>query len=156
MTHTELGNKEIHERHSVMVEGGLVPRAKVMDQAVIDKYLMKGSLTLAQHQAAELLLGQAAKAGLWAKSPDPDRPVGGEKSNVPLRIIPMANTLKLVSKKFGEYHAYLVQEVVCHDWDVSGSPDKMKALTDSLQHISNYRMSGGRNPIRHLKVAADD
>lgn len=154
--HTELGNKEIHGKHSVMVEGGPVPRAKVMDQAMIDQYLMKGLLTLAQHQAAEYLLGQAAKAGIWAKAPDPDRPMGGEKSNVPLGIIPMAQTLKLVSRKYGEYHAYLVQEVVCHDWDVSGSPEKMKVLIDSLQHISNCRMSGGKNPVRHLKTTVAD
>ena len=54
--HTDLGTNEIHKRHSVMVEGGKMPRAKVMDQLVVDKMLMNGILTLQQHQAAEYLM----------------------------------------------------------------------------------------------------
>ena len=31
-SHTDLGTNEIHKRHSVMIEGGKMPRAKVMDR----------------------------------------------------------------------------------------------------------------------------
>ena len=41
-SHTDLGTAEIYKRHSVMVEGGRVPRAKVMDQTLIDRYLVDG------------------------------------------------------------------------------------------------------------------
>ena len=34
-SHTDLGTKEIYKRHAVMVEGGNMPRAKVMDQTLI-------------------------------------------------------------------------------------------------------------------------
>ena len=150
--HIELGTAEVHKRHSVMIEGGPVPRAKVMDQAVVDRYLMEGKLTLAQHQAAELILELASKAGLFAKAPDPDKPRGGgTKGHVPAGIFSLARTLKTVTRRYGSYHTYLVQEVVCHNWDISDSPNKMKALTESLQAISDHRMSGGKNPARHLK-----
>ena len=150
---TELGTPEVHKRHSVMIEGGPVARAKVMDQCVVDRYLMDGLITLAQHQAAELILSKAAKAGMFAKAPDPDKPRGGgKKGHVPAGIFSLARTLKTVTRRYGEYHTYLVQEVVCHNWDVSDSPKKMVALKESLQAISDHQMSGGANPARHLKV----
>ena len=65
--HSDLGSPEVHKRHAVMVEGGTVPRAKVMDQNLIDRYLMDGLLTLQEHQAGEYLLGQAMKAGVYTK-----------------------------------------------------------------------------------------
>ena len=43
---TELGTPEMHSQHSVMIEGRTLPRAKVMDQALVDEYLMDGLLTL--------------------------------------------------------------------------------------------------------------
>ncbi len=66
-SHTDLGTKEIYKRHSVMIEGGKMPRAKVMDQLVVDRMLMNGLLTLQEHQAAEYILSQAASAGVYAK-----------------------------------------------------------------------------------------
>ena len=62
--HTDLGTPEVHKRHAVMVEGGTMPRAKVMDQNLIDRYLMDGLLTLGEHQAGEYVLSQAMKAGI--------------------------------------------------------------------------------------------
>ena len=66
---TDLGTAEIHHRHKVMIEGGQVPRAKVLDQCVIDKMLMaedkNKSINLSQHQAGEFLLAQASAAGIY-------------------------------------------------------------------------------------------
>jgi len=56
---TYLGNKELHRRHSVMIEGGKIPRARLMTQIMIDKYLMRGIIDLIQHQAGEYLYRQA-------------------------------------------------------------------------------------------------
>ena len=65
--YSDLGSPEVHQRHAVMIEGGTVPRARVMDQTLIDRYLIDGLLTLQEHQAGEYLLSQAAKAGIFTK-----------------------------------------------------------------------------------------
>jgi hypothetical protein len=46
-----------------------------------------------------------------------------------------ADMLGIVKRRFGEYHSYLTEEVICYDWDISGSPEKVKVLTDSLQFL---------------------
>ena len=40
--YSDLGSPEVHQRHAVMIEGGTVPRARVMDQTLIDRYLIDG------------------------------------------------------------------------------------------------------------------
>ena len=35
--YSDLGSPEVHQRHAVMIEGGTVPRARVMDQTLIDR-----------------------------------------------------------------------------------------------------------------------
>ena len=149
---TELGTPEMHKQHSVMIEGGTLPRAKVMDQALVDRYLMEGLLTLEEHQAAEYLMNQASQAGLYTK------PLNFESGGSARISDPFANdglerfgkTLRLLADKFGEYHKYLVQEVVLHNWDVSGHDRRMKMLKEGLAWISHRRMSGGKNPLRHI------
>ena len=53
--YSDLGSPEVHQRHAVMIEGGTVPRARVMDQTLIDRYLIDGLLTL-QEQPQEGVL----------------------------------------------------------------------------------------------------
>ena len=151
--HSDLGTPEIHRQKSVLVEGGPVPRAKVMDQNLIDRYLMDGLLSLQEHQAAEYVLNQAVQAGLFTKPLRYEASSGGSASD------PMANeslerfgrTLRLVKKTLGAYHKAILQEVVLNDWDISVNPDRLRVLKESLQVISERRMSGGKNPMRHLK-----
>ena len=153
-SHTDLGTKEIYKRHAVMVEGGNMPRAKVMDQTLIDRYLMDGLLTLQEHQAAEYVLNQGSAAGLYVKPLKFEASTGGKRSEDPMAndaLMRFGRTLKLVSDRFGEYHKYLVQEVVIHEWDVSADSKKLKALKEGLSWIADRRMAGGRNPVRHLR-----
>ena len=153
-SHTDLGTKEIYKRHSVMVEGGKLPRAKVMDQVVVDRMLMDGLLTLQQHQAAEYLMSQAAKAGIFAKPLNYEPKSSGGSSQNGLesdQLMRYSRTIGLVKKRFGHYASYLVEEVVLHGWDVSGSPEKLKVLKEGLDWIADRRMAGGRNPVRHLR-----
>lgn len=153
-SHTDLGTKEIYKRHSVMVEGGNLPRAKVMDQVVVDRMLMDGLLTLQQHQAAEYLMNQAAKAGIFAKPLNYEPKSSGGSSQNGLesdQLMRYSRTIGLVKKRFGHYAAYLVEEVVLHGWDVSSSPEKLKVLKEGLDWIADRRMAGGRNPVRHLR-----
>ena len=51
--YSDLGTDEIHKRHSILVEtiDNKVSRSKVMDQAIIDRYLIQGVITLSQHQS---------------------------------------------------------------------------------------------------------
>jgi hypothetical protein len=153
-SHTDLGTKEIYKRHSVMIEGGKMPRAKVMDQLVVDRMLMNGLLTLQEHQAAEYILSQAASAGVYAKplNYEPKSSGGMSKNGLESdQLMRYSRTIGLITKRFGDYAKYLVEEVVLHNWDVSDSPDKLKVLKKGLSWVADRRMAGGRNPVRHIR-----
>tara|TARA_R110002012_G_scaffold57430_9_gene148080 strand:- start:2738 stop:3217 length:480 start_codon:yes stop_codon:yes gene_type:complete len=153
-SHTDLGTKEIYKRHSVMIEGGKMPRAKVMDQIVVDRMLMNGLLTLQEHQAAEYILSQAASAGVYAKplNYEPKSSGGMSKNGLESdQLMRYSRTIGLITKRFGDYAKYLVEEVVLHNWDVSDSPDKLKVLKKGLSWVADRRMAGGRNPVRHIR-----
>jgi len=148
---TDLGTSEIHKRHKVMITGGNVPQARVMDQTMIDRYLMQGLLTLAQHRAGEYLLSQAVKAGMYTSPLNYSAPTGtGEPSGPREAILAFGRTLAIVRRRYGEYASYVVEEVVCHGWDVSSDKDKMRVLRDGLDIIVQRKMSIS-NPMRHLK-----
>ena len=118
---THLGNSQLHKVKSVMVTGGQIPRAKVMDQTRIDGYLMRGLLNLTQPRAGEVLLGQAAKAGAWPTGVNWGGSGGGSGNYVPVAGFSFGGTLAAVQDKYGWFHSYVVKEVVIHDWDVSAS-----------------------------------
>lgn len=148
---TSLGTNELHSRHSVMIEGGLVPRAKVMDQVLIDAYLMRGLLSLKEHRAGEYLLGQAAKANMWAKGANLLGAGGGvKKSTVPMGVFPFGRTLVMVKQRWGPYCAYVVKRVVCDNWDVAEKEYDMACLKRGLSHIADVRMGWSSNPLRYL------
>jgi hypothetical protein len=151
---THLGTKQLHKQHSVMIEGGMVPRARVMDQTMIDKYLMQGRINLAQHQAGEYLLRQAATARLWPTGVNlsDTRTSGGRRNFVPFGVFPYGRTLVKIKKRYGWFHAYLVGEVVVHDWDVSGDTYKMQCLLEGLDWISQ-RGIWNSDPLGPLKKA---
>ena len=153
MRPTDLGTNEIHKRHRTLIEGGKLPRARVMDQLVIDKYLIDGVLTLAQHQAGEYILNQAVKAGVYTKPLNYSEPSGGDGKGggVSEYLLRFGRTMGLIRDRYGEYAKYLTEEVVCHNWDISDSGNKVRMLRDSLDLIVNLRMAGGRNPMRHIK-----
>jgi len=153
---THLGNTELRRHHSILIEGGSVPRARVMDQNIIDRYLMRGDLTLGQHRAGEYLLHQAQIAGIWPTGVDWSKPniQNSKPSNVPFRIFPYGRTIAIVRRRFGDFHAYLVQEVVCFDWDVSNKSDFMKCLQESLDWIAERRMN--HVPLSRLRMAVQN
>lgn len=151
--HTDLGTNEIHQRHSVMVEGGKMPRAKVMDQTIIDRYLIDGLLSLSEHQAGEYLLHQASRAGIFAK-PLRYEVGGGEPSKDAMAtelLMKFGRTLALVRKTLGIHHHKILQSVVLEDRDISSDSSDLKMLKQALRLIADRRMAGGRNPLRHLK-----
>lgn len=151
---TSLGNRQLHKQHSVMIEGGMIPRAKVMDQHMIDRYLMDGKLNLAQHRAAEILLGQATKAGIWPTGVNLEGSgITGFRNYVPFGAFPLGRTLVRVKRRYGRLHAFIMMQVVCFDKDVSGDDYQMGCLVESLDLIAN-RWTIRCEPLERLKAAA--
>ncbi len=135
---TNLGNKYLHKRHSVMIEGGQIPRARVMSQIMIDRYLMRGLVNLVQHQAGEYLYRQAGHAGIWPTGVNwKDGVSGGLHNYVPFGAFPYGRTLSLVERTLGWLHSHVVSGVVCQDWDVSEDELKMRCLLESLDLIAD-------------------
>lgn len=153
---THLGNSQLHRNKSVMIEGGRYPRAKVMNQHMIDQYLMRGYLNLPQHKAGEYLLGQAAKAGVWASTANMSgTKVQGKKNDfTPSDAFGFIRSIRAVYKRYGWFHSWLVVEVVVRDWDVSDSSMRMICLREALDWIAERRMGGVPDPLRMLKKAA--
>lgn len=151
---THLGNKQLHKKHSVMIEGGNVPRARVMDQHIFDRYLMKGLIDMHQHRAAEHILQQAATAGMWPTGVDLSavRVEGRQRNFVPFGAFPLGRTLVAIRKRFGDFHVYVVREVVCYDWDVSHDENLMKVLREGLDWTAN-RVVGYVPSVARLRKA---
>jgi hypothetical protein len=148
---THLGNNELHKRHSVMITGGAVPRAKVMDQLIIDRFLMRGLLNIGQHRAGEHLYGLANRAGLFPSTVHWNSSGGlPPHSHVPIGASSFGNAITLVADKYGWFHGYLVKQVVCFDWDVSGNKFRMKCLRQSLDRISSRMLSHTIDPVRFI------
>lgn len=150
----ELGNKEIHKKHLVAIEGGERPTARVLDQHPFDRYLVDGEITLAQHQACEYLLQQAVLSGYFTKGQDFNSSGGGgsHKSKTPPdKVVNFGRTVKLVKNKYGEHGAWLIQEVVLHDYDASKDEKLFNKFKLCLDLIVEFRLSGGRNPLRHMR-----
>jgi len=150
---THLGNVQLHKNKSVMVEGGKVPRARVMDQTMIDRYLMRGVLNLQQHRAGEYLLLQAARGQAWPTGVDWSSvgSTGGKKDYVPSGGFAFGGTLACVEDKYGFLHAYVVKTVVLHDWDVEGDGLLMGCLKRGLDWVAVRRMGGAGGPLAALK-----
>ncbi len=148
---THLGNRMLHRNKSVMIEGGAIPRARVMDQVMIDRYLMRGLLNLTQHRAGEFLMQQAARAGAWATGCDWSKPggVGAGGSRGHVGSLAYGGTLAAVQDKLGWFHMWICREVVIHDYDASKSDFRMDCLRQGLDWIAHRRM--GIRPMRLLR-----
>lgn len=163
-SYTNLGNKHLHKRHSIMIEGGQVPRAKVMDQTMIDRYLMRGLINLDQYRAGEYLLEQAGKC-MWAKGVNLQ---GAGKSEPGSRVLfasaPFGKSLRLIQDRFGWFHMRVVRQVIAEDFDIA--PDRtepseaqsirdglrMRCLRQALDYVSSIKLGG--DPLRKIRRAA--
>ena len=150
---THLGNKRLHKNKSVMIEGGQVPRARVMDQCIIDRYLMRGLLDLKQHQAGEFILKQASIAKAWPTGVDWSGSMagGGKRNNVPFGVFPLGQTLSAIEDRYGWFHMYVTSEVTIHDWDVSANEFMLDCLREGLNWVADRRMVGRPDPLGRLK-----
>ena len=138
---SDLGTRQIHEKHSVMIEGGVIPRAKVMDQLIVDKLLMDGRITLSQHMAAELFLGQAERACINVRAQKYDSiPVGnGKRDSYSNGYGAFSKTVSLVKSILGVEHARVLYDCLILN---QLSERNFSLLTDSLDLVFNRRMGG--------------
>ena len=152
--YSDLGTDEIHKRHSIFVEtiDNKVSRSKVMDQAIIDRYLIQGVITLSQHQSAEVIMANASGSGIYAKTQNWDNQTfGGIPERIPRGIFALGNLLKVIEKNTSALHSSLVEEVVCKNKDVSESEDKMKLLGEGLDAITQHIYAPRKNPMKRFK-----
>jgi hypothetical protein len=154
--HTYIGNKELHARHRVSVEPGPVPRATVRDQNLIDRYLEDKLITSRQHHAGEYFLQQAGRAGVWPKGVNWNMSGGdkGRPNYVPFGAFPYGKTLAVVRKRYGEFHAFVLNEVIVHGWDVSHNDFAMTCLKEALDWVADRRMGFRYDPVAGLKTLA--
>jgi hypothetical protein len=150
-TLTDLGTKEIHQRHRVMVESGHAPKAKVLDQIILDAMLMDDLIDIPQHQAGEYLLAQALEAGMYTKPLryQPSVSGGNPGTIVSNNIMRFAKTVRLIEQHSGKMCREVVEQVVVKNKPIPG--DQIENLKAGLQVIVLFRLSGGKDPVRRLK-----
>jgi hypothetical protein len=151
--HTHLGTVELHKRHSVMVEGGCVPRSRVMDQLIFDRYLMEGCINLGQHRAAEFLLSLSAKAGMWAKGARLDGAYTDTpgKSKIFFGMIPLGDVLSKIRTDCSDAHYNLTKVVIFNNYDVRKREGGLEVFIKSMDYVNDRIMMYHKNPLRHLE-----
>ena len=151
--HTHLGNERLHKKHSVMIEGGAVPRSKVMDQMIFDRYLMEDLINLSQHRSAEFLLSMAAKAGMWAKGANLSGVYsdGKKESKVFFGMMPLGNALSKIRSECGETHYVLTKAVIINNHDIRQKKNGIRLFSGAMDYVGNHIMIFYRNPLRHLE-----
>ena len=150
---THLGTKELHRRHSVMIEGGQFPRSKVMDQCIFDRYLMEGLINITHHKCAETLLSMAAKANIWAKGANLDGVYSDtpKKSKIFFGMMPFGDALKRIANECSNLHCTITKAVIIHDTDVRVHEQGISLFTDSMDFLNNNVIRFYKNPLRHLE-----
>ena len=123
---------------TLIVEAGIVPRARAMDQCVIDVLLLGDLITIRQHQAAEYFMDICAKSQMYVRSYSYDS-VGASSGTVrkdKVYYFPYSRLVKSINKKLSLDHSKIIHEVVIQDVYPERDMDK---LTECLDFISESR-----------------
>lgn len=153
-SYTNLGTNELHRRHSILIEGGQVPRSRVMDQTIIDRYLMDDLLNIGQHQAGEYLLQQAVWAGMWPAGMSWGGSGGSPPGcRVPYGVESFGNSLRSIRRELGDQSERITRKVVVDNSDVSGNMLYLTLLQKALDFIADTRCGRTVDPIRNLERA---
>jgi hypothetical protein len=102
----------------IIIDGGLITTAKVINQNLLDLLLDLALIEMREHLAGEYVLGQCVKAGIHVRGSACDgMPLGGKAnhSNHFNGMMPLRQTLKLVKKKCGEVGAEVLVDAVASD-----------------------------------------
>ena len=124
----------------IVLDGGLIPTARVKNQNLIDVLLDDELISIAQHMAGEYVLGQCVSAGVYVKRMAYDgMPRGSGRHDTHHNgMLPLRTTLQLVRRKCGNYGAdVLVNAVV----DEVLAASNLRLLKQSLAVVSEYRLT---------------
>ena len=124
----------------IVLDGGLIPTARVKNQNLIDVLLDDELISIAQHMAGEYVLGQCVSAGVYVKGMAYDGMPrsSGRHDTYHNGMLPLRTTLQLVRQKCGNYGAdVLVNAVVAEVLAASN----LRLLKKSLAVVSEYRLT---------------
>ena len=123
---------------TLVVEAGIVPRARAMDQCVIDVLLLGDLITIRQHQAAEYFMDICAKSQMYVHSYSYDsiRASTGTVRKDKVYYFPYSRLIKSINKKLSIDHTKVLHDVVIDDI----YPDRtIGKLEEGLDFISDTR-----------------
>ena len=88
----------------IILDGGLIPTARVRNQTLIDTLLDDELISIVQHMAGEYVLAQCVKAGVYVKGMAYDgMPLGSGRHDAHHNgQLPLRKPLRLVRKKMRE------------------------------------------------------
>ena len=124
----------------IILDGGLIPTARVKNQTLIDTLLDDELISIVQHMAGEYVLAQCVKAGVYVKGMAYDgMPLGSGRHDTHYNgMLPLRKTLKLVRQKCGNSGAdVLINAVVA---EVLAARN-LRLLKKSLGVVSEYRLT---------------
>ena len=123
---------------TLVVEAGIVPRARAMDQCVIDVLLLGDLITIRQHQAAEYFMDICAKSQMYVHSYSYDsiRASTGTVRKDKVYYFPYSRLIKSINKKLSIDHTKVLHDVVIEDIYPERTIGK---LEEGLDFISDTR-----------------
>lgn len=124
----------------IIIDGGLVPTARVKNQTLLDFLLDLEFIGVQQHLAGEYVLDQCVKAGIHVKGVNFDgMPLGGgNPKNSYNGLMPLRKTLRLVTKKCGVKGGRVLVDAVANDMLVA---DNLDLLKKTLSAVSDNRLA---------------
>ena len=120
-----------------MVEAGIVPRAKAMDQCVVYVLLLGDLITIRQHQAAEYFMDICAKSQMYVRSYSYDSmpASAGTVRKDKVYYFPYSRLVRSINKKLSRDHSRVLHEVVIHDVYPKRNMDKLSECLDFISEV---------------------
>ncbi len=124
----------------IIIDGGLVPVARVKNQNLLDTLLDLELIEVREHLAGEYVAEQCVKAGIHIKAVNFDgMPLGGgNHKNHYNGMMPLRRTMRLVKKKHGSVGAEVLINAVASDLLRAANLD---LLRKTLLVVSNNRLA---------------
>jgi len=124
----------------IILDGGLIPTARVKNQTLIDTLLDDELISIVQHMAGEYVLAQCVKAGVYVKGMAYDgMPLGSGRHDAHHNgLLPLRKTLRLVRKKCGNSGADVLLNAVVAEVLAANN---LRLLKKSLGVVSEYRLT---------------
>ena len=124
----------------IVIDGGLVPTARLKNQTLMDYLLDKSLINIKEHIASEYVLGQCVKAGINVKSvPFDGMPFGsGDSTASHNGLMPLRSTIKLVIRKCDRRAASVLIDAVALE---VLRANELPLLRDTLNVISDHRLT---------------